>query len=141
MTTIESLGVELAAERSASGAAHYVDVRTVAEFEAGHVPGASNVPWALSGPAGMAPNPEFLAVMERRFAKDAPLIVGCRSGRRSLAAARALVGAGFTRIADFGGGWDGGQDAFGRPTEGWNGQGRPVETGDGGERSWAKLSR
>ncbi len=51
-----------------------VDVRTVEEFEAGHAPGAFNIPYAFRSPAGMSPNPEFVAVMGRVFEKDAKLV-------------------------------------------------------------------
>ena len=51
-----------------------VDVRTVEEFEAGHVPGAYNVPLMFKGMLGMTPNPEFLAVMQRRFRTDEKLV-------------------------------------------------------------------
>ena len=51
-----------------------VDVRTVAEFEEGHVPGAYNVPFAFKGPFGMEPNPEFAATIARLFPRDARLV-------------------------------------------------------------------
>src|SRR5262245_24358129 len=62
----------------------YVDVRSEPEFEAGHVPGAFNVPLkhATSLGAEMTPNDEFLDVMRAAFAKDDKLLLGCRSGRR-----------------------------------------------------------
>ena len=53
----------------------YVDVRSVPEFEAGHPTGAYNVPLMHQGPAGMTPNPDFLDVMEKSFAKGARLVV------------------------------------------------------------------
>ena len=43
----------------------YVDVRSLPEFEAGHPTGAYNVPLMHQGPAGMTPNPDFMAVMEK----------------------------------------------------------------------------
>jgi rhodanese-related sulfurtransferase len=55
----------------------YVDVRSVPEFQAGHPMGAFNVPLMHMGPAGMAPNPEFLDVMQKAFPRDAKLLVGC----------------------------------------------------------------
>ena len=57
----------------------YLDVRTEVEFEAGHVPGAYNVPISRKS----VPNPDFLAVIERHFDKVRPLIVGCHTGSRS----------------------------------------------------------
>ena len=76
----------------------YVDVRTEEEFAAGHPAGAFNVPVMITAAAGLAPNPEFVAVVERAFAKDAPIIVGCKMGGRSARAARELALAGFTRV-------------------------------------------
>ncbi|MEM9068078.1 MAG: rhodanese-like domain-containing protein [Myxococcota bacterium] len=105
----------------------YVDVRSQPEFEAGHPEGAYNVPWKVSGPGGMASNPDFLAVMEKTFAKDAKLIVGCQAGGRSKAAATALLEAGFTQIVDQLAGFGGARDSFGQTIEaGWQAQGLPV---------------
>ena len=49
----------------------YVDVRSIPEWDEGHPTGSFNVPLNHLGPSGMAPNPDFLAVMEKSFAKDA----------------------------------------------------------------------
>ena len=55
----------------------YVDVRTPEEFQAGHVAGAYNVPFALRDASGrMAPNPDFAASMKRIFPSDARLVLG-----------------------------------------------------------------
>ncbi len=54
----------------------YVDVRTVEEFDAGHVPGAYNVPILFRSPMGMEPNPEFTATVTRHFPKDAKIVFG-----------------------------------------------------------------
>ena len=54
----------------------FVDVRTPEEFEAGHVPGAYNIPFGFRTAAGMEPNPLFVDVMERLFAKDAKIVFG-----------------------------------------------------------------
>jgi rhodanese-related sulfurtransferase len=118
----------------------YVDVRTEEEFEAGHPEGAVNVPLMRNGATGMEPNPEFLSVMERAFAKDAPLIVGCKMGGRSAKAAQALSGAGFTRILDQRAGWDGTRGNFGEVTEpGWSRASLPTETGHPEGRSYAAV--
>ena len=74
----------------------YLDVRSIPEFEAGHPRGAFNVPLNHMGPAGMSPNPEFLSVVEKSFAKDAKLVVGCKGGGRSLRAAELMQAAGYT---------------------------------------------
>jgi rhodanese-related sulfurtransferase len=85
----------------------YVDVRSIPEFAAGHPQGACNVPLLHLGPGGMTPNPDFLAVMEKAFARDAKLIVGCKMGGRSARAAGLLEAAGFTQVLDQRAGYDG----------------------------------
>lgn len=107
----------------------YVDVRSEPEFEAGHVPGALNVPISHQGPTGMTPNPEFLAVMQQAFGKDEKLVVGCKAGGRSKKAVDQLAQAGFSELSDMSAGWDGSRDAFGRAVPGWSKVGLPVETG------------
>lgn len=115
-----------------------VDVRTPLEWAAGHPAGATNVPWALTIPAGMTPNPEFMAAMSALHDKDAKLILTCRSGGRSLKAATALVAAGFTNVIDQRAGWEGPRDAFGQVTEqGWSPSGLPAETETAGG-SWSE---
>ncbi|MEZ4312408.1 MAG: rhodanese-like domain-containing protein [Polyangiaceae bacterium] len=107
----------------------HVDVRTQAEYAAGHPAGALNVPVMLAGPGGMAPNPDFLKVMSALFPKDAKLALGCRSGARSLRAAEMLAAAGYTAVVDQRAGFEGPRDPMGRPIEpGWQSAGLPVET-------------
>lgn len=107
-----------------------VDVRSVPEFEAGHVPGSFNIPLLNMGPGGMQPNPDFMAVMQNTFDTGAKLLLGCRSGGRSRRAAEMLVGVGFTELADLLPGWEGSKDAFGRAVPGWSKKDLPVETGN-----------
>lgn len=105
----------------------YVDVRSVPEFEQGHPEGAYNVPYLNRAAHGMVPNPDFVAVMEAAFPKDAKLVVGCRTGGRSLKAAEVLVGRGYQNIIDMRGGLAGELDAANRITcEGWQARGLPV---------------
>lgn len=118
----------------------YVDVRTEEEFEAGHPEGAVNVPLMLAGAGGMTPNPDFLSVMEKAFAKDAPLIIGCKVGGRSARAAEALTAAGYTRLLDQTAGWDGTKGTFGElVTPGWSRTSLPTENGHPEGRSYASL--
>ncbi|MEI2638384.1 MAG: rhodanese-like domain-containing protein [Microthrixaceae bacterium] len=105
----------------------HVDVRTQAEYEAGHPAGALNVPSMLAGPAGMVPNPDFMRVMSALFPKDAKLVLDCRSGARSLRAAEMLVSAGFTGIADQRAGFAGTRTPSGAMEPGWADAGLPVE--------------
>src|SRR3954466_1048008 len=85
----------------------YLDVRSVPEFTAGHPTGAYNIPLLDMGPSGMAPNPDFLAVVEKTFPRDAKLVVGCKAGGRSAKAAAVLEQAGYSRIVDQTNGYDG----------------------------------
>jgi rhodanese-related sulfurtransferase len=65
-----------------------LDVRTPAEFAAGHVPGARNVSHdQLAAKLG-----------ELSSLKDKQLVLYCRSGRRSALAGQTLRDAGFTRL-------------------------------------------
>ena len=106
----------------------YLDVRSTPEFDAGHVPGAKNVPLLEPDPSGrMAPNPRFLEVVEKNFARDAKLITGCMKGGRSLKAAEVLQQAGFSNVVDMRGGFGGETDQFGRVTfPGWAPRGLPT---------------
>ena len=119
----------------------YVDVRSEQEFEAGHVPGALNVPISHRGPAGMTPNPEFLSVMQQAFATSARLVVGCKAGPRSRRAVEQLVQAGFQNLAEMSAGWDGARDAFGRATPGWRQEGLPVEQGKPAGQAYADVKQ
>jgi rhodanese-related sulfurtransferase len=112
----------------------YVDVRSIPEFEAGHPEGAYNVPIAHLGPGGMAPNPDFVDVMERAFAKDAKIVLGCQSGGRSLHAASILQSAGFTNVVDQRAGFGG----SGREP-GWRAKGLPTSTTPAPGRDYGAL--
>jgi rhodanese-related sulfurtransferase len=118
----------------------YVDVRSIPEFEDGHPEGAFNVPLLHLGPAGMAPNPDFVAVMERRFPKQARIVLGCRSGSRSVHAARLLEAAGYTGLVEQWAGFEGGVDpATGRPGPGWRLLRLPVAREALPDRAYAAL--
>jgi rhodanese-related sulfurtransferase len=117
----------------------YVDVRSEPEFEAGHVPGSLNVPLLHRQASGLVENAEFPAVMQSSFGKDEPLIVGCRSGNRSLRAARLLIRLGFTNILEMSAGWDGSRDPFGRPLPGWSKKDLPIETGAPAGQRYADI--
>lgn len=71
-----------------------LDVRTPQEFEEGHVEGSVNIP---------------LGELEARLdeltdKKDEPIVVFCRSGKRSESALSILESNGFTNVTN-GGGW------------------------------------
>ena len=83
-----------------------LDVRTPQEFREGHLAGARNLDFFGAGfesEAGALPG-------------DAPVLLYCRSGRRSAAAAEALAATGRGRILNMGGG-----------IEGWKKAGLPLE--------------
>jgi len=66
--------------------AQLLDVRTPAEFAEGHLKGAVNID---------VRDNDFLEQAEAQFDKQRPLLVYCRSGRRSTAAAKTLSAAQF----------------------------------------------
>ncbi|HUE30913.1 MAG TPA: rhodanese-like domain-containing protein [Verrucomicrobiae bacterium] len=116
----------------ADPAAVYLDVRTEAEFEAGHPAGARNVPVVLFDPATRRPIPnrDFVATVERTIPRTAKLLVGCQSGPRSARACEVLAQAGFTDLTNVRGGFGGEHDQAGRVVvTGWREAGLPVETG------------
>jgi rhodanese-related sulfurtransferase len=80
-----------------------IDVREPDEFASGHVPGAVNVPLATVG-TWAATQP-----------KEAPCVVICQSGRRSVTASEILVEQGFKQVTNVAGG-----------TAAWIEQGLPV---------------
>ena len=88
--------------------AHVIDVREAAEFAAGHLPDAKNVPLAKLS--------DRIADIEKF--KDKPVIVCCASGMRSSKACAELGKLGFTKVHNL----EGGVDA-------WVGAGYPVKKG------------
>jgi rhodanese-related sulfurtransferase len=108
----------------------YVDVRSIPEYQQGHPKGAVNVPFMHHEAGRMVLNPEFMAVMEKLYAKDAKLVIGCKSGGRSMQAATLMERVGFSGMVDMRGGFDGERDPhtgqMGLP--GWSRVGLPVET-------------
>lgn len=113
----------------------YLDVRTEAEFVAGHVPGAYNVPISRKS----VPNPDFLAVVSAHFDKEKALVVGCHTGSRSQRAVALLAQAGYANVVELRTGFAGGRDAFGRFEPGWAPKRLPVETGAPAGRTYADL--
>jgi len=80
-----------------------LDVRTVEEYKAGHIPGAKLMP---------------VDILDKHLAdipKDKQVYVYCHSGKRSARAAKLLAGHGFTNIENVQGG-----------IEAWKAAGYPV---------------
>jgi phage shock protein E len=68
-----------------------LDVRTAEEYADGHIPGAVLVPY------------DELAAKFKEADKGRPIVVYCRTGRRSAIAADTLKDMGYTNVSDFGG--------------------------------------
>jgi rhodanese-related sulfurtransferase len=118
----------------------YVDVRSIPEYDQGHVPGAFNVPLLHAGPAGMTPNGAFMSVVQANFPKDAKIITGCKAGGRSLRAAETMSAAGYTNVVDMQGGFHGEQDAMRRlVAKGWAQSELPVEAQPAPGHGYADL--
>ena len=118
----------------------YLDVRSIPEFDTGHPAGAYNIPLMHASPSGMRPNGDFLPVVTATFSKDAKLVVGCKTGGRSLRAAQGLLDAGFETVVDQRAGFQGTRDPFGQVKEaGCQGAGLEVATEAEPDRSYEAL--
>ncbi len=109
-----------------SGAAVLVDVRTAEERKfVGQVPGSVHVAWATG--TSLTRNPRFVRELEAKAGKEAPLLLLCRSGRRSALAAEAAAKAGLGNVFNVLEGFEGGLDATGQRghTDGWRFRGLP----------------
>ena len=108
LTTITRITARDLAERMARGAAAVVDVRSRAEWDAGHIPGVHNIP------AG--------EVADRigELPETRPLVVHCQGGTRSAIAASLLHARGLTDVLDLPGGY-----------AEWEREGLSTERGDG----------
>ena len=80
-----------------AGAATLIDVRTAEERKfVGHVPDTLHIAW-MTG-TSMLRNPRFVRELESKIGKSAVVLLLCRSGKRSAAAADAAAKAGFTNV-------------------------------------------
>ncbi|HET6280022.1 MAG TPA: rhodanese-like domain-containing protein [Polyangia bacterium] len=120
----------------------YLDVRSTPEFEQGHPKGAVNIPLLNVQGGRMVPNPDFQKVVESNFPKDTKLVIGCKSGGRSLQAAALLTAAGYASVVDMQGGFGGGRDNMGRVRDpGWADSGLPVATTCDPGKSYQDLAK
>jgi len=74
-----------------------VDVRTAEERQfVGRIPDSIHVPWLIG--ATLQRNPRFVRELESKVRKDDTLLLICRNGGRSAAAAQALTEARFSNV-------------------------------------------
>lgn len=91
--TVETVAADKAVEIIEAGEHTVIDVRTPAEFAAGHVEGAENIDVTA-------------ATFEQEVAdldKSEEYVVYCQSGNRSADAAEKMADLGFTQVVDAGG--------------------------------------
>lgn len=74
-------------------AAIILDVRRPDEYQAGHIPGAINIPNETIGSEALPQLPD----------KDQTILLYCRSGNRSKQASEKLAALGYTQVLEFGG--------------------------------------
>lgn len=108
----------------------FVDVRMEIEsLYVGRPPGVVNIPWYEY--PDLTPNPVGFAAAVRAEVTglDHPILLICRSGKRTQDAGAALAAAGFTQLAHVVHGFEGElDDAFHRSTvSGWRFEGLPWE--------------
>jgi rhodanese-related sulfurtransferase len=84
-----------------------VDVRTQMEHTyVGHPIGAVHIPWKEA--PSWEINPDFVAEVSKRVDNpETPILLLCRSGQRSLSAARALEDAGYKQLVNIIDGFEG----------------------------------
>lgn len=87
---------ELAAIVESTPDIQLIDVRSIQEFESGHIQGAKHISISNKG--------EFAAQI-RLLDREQPLYLYCHSGVRSKRAAAIITSWGFKEIYDFTGGW------------------------------------
>ena len=106
-----------------------VDVRSAEERKfVGQVPeapGIKHVAWATG--TSLIRNPRFVRELEAKVRKDEPVLLLCRSGKRSAQAAEAAAKAGFTQVFNVLEGFEGEIDAAGQRghSGGWRFHGLP----------------
>jgi rhodanese-related sulfurtransferase len=130
MTSIRRLTPPQAFEaHAAEPGAVLLDVRDPLEFSfIGHPLGAVNLPWKFA--PDWRPNPEFLDRARQLIPDpDRAVFLLCRSGQRSLDAAKALEAAGFRNLVNIEEGFEGPLDGHKHrgTVGGWRCHGLPWE--------------
>ena len=116
---------------SGNDKAAYVDVRTVAEFAAGHPRGkVVNIPIVFYHPTTkeIYSNGSFLEVVDSLYSKEIPLIIGGDDRGRAQQAAEQLRAAGYTNIC-----------VMPEGVHGWRAQKLPTTTDNRDGVSYASL--
>jgi len=109
-----------------SGEAVLIDVRTAEERRfVGHVPDTKHVAW-MTG-LSLSRNPRFVKELENKVGKDDVVLLLCRSGKRSAAAAEAAAKGGFKNVFNILEGFEGDLDEQQRrgAFNGWRSAGLP----------------
>ena len=92
-----------------AGHVSIVDVRTAEERKfVGYVEDTIHIPWATG--TALNRNPRFAKELESKVGKDKIILLLCRSGKRSAAAANVAFNAGFTEIYNIDQGFEGDLD-------------------------------
>ena len=112
LATTPQVNATQLAKELASQRAMVIDVRGQAEWKAGHIAGAHNIPLGSLG--------ERMESVDR----TTPILVHCQSGARSAIAASVLEAMGFTSVANTTGGF-----------QAWAAAGQPVERGEAASAS------
>jgi rhodanese-related sulfurtransferase len=108
----------------------FIDVRMEIEYlYVGHPPGVVHIPW-YEYPELMPDPARFVAAVEREAGgRDRPVVLICRSGRRTVDAGLALEAAGFREVINVLHGFEGELDARSQRgrVNGWRFDGLPWE--------------
>ncbi|XP_030464023.1 thiosulfate sulfurtransferase 18-like [Syzygium oleosum] len=112
MASLESSGpgvvtVDVVAARDLVSSGHrFLDVRTEEEFKEGHPEAEDvlNIPYLFVTPEGRVNNPRFTEHVSSAYGLEDRIVVGCRSGARSLSAGTDMLKAGYKHVWNMGGG-------------------------------------
>lgn len=108
------------------GRALLVDVRSFEERKfVGHVPESLHVPWATG--TALTRNPRFARELEAKVGSEFPVLLLCRSGKRSALAAEVATKAGLGAIFNVLEGFEGNINTDGHrgTSDGWRFHGLP----------------
>lgn len=123
LSQIKEISPQKAYQKLKNSSTYLIDVRSVAEYVfVGHPEVAFNIPIKFWGEKEqkLIPNENFLQSVKSRFKNDDVLIFICRSGGRSLEAAKLANQEGFKKVFSIKTGFEGEKDEQGlRTLNGW----------------------